>query len=191
MNEFADILQTVLGKRAVQFWLVGLLFSLAIISGVAWPTALQAETGFTLDLASLEVTDPMGTTIDLGTFDPAVRNYSANVASTVERVTVTARPESSAGVYVHLTPTHYGPGDNQWEVEGQEVRLNHGRNLIVIGVYSYRVDSITMMPGCPVSTAAGYVGVCAQGRVAGRTPKGGSRNLTIVIRRRAASSRKA
>ena len=164
MNEFADILQTVLGKRAVQFWLVGLLFSLAIISGVAWPTALQAETGFTLDLASLEVTDPMGTTIDLGTFDPAVRNYSANVASTVERVTVTARPESSAGVYVHLTPTHYGPGDNQWEVEGQEVRLNHGRNLIVIGVYSYRVDEPLRVytveihrPGSATSGAATYI----------------------------------
>ena len=141
MNEIANILQTVLGKRTVQFWLVGLLFSLTIISGVAWPTVLQAETGFTLNLASLEVTDPMGTTVDLGTFDPAVQNYSANVASTVERVTVTARPESSSGVYLNLTPGDYGPGDNLWEVEGREVSLNHGRNLILIGVYSFnRVD---------------------------------------------------
>ena len=61
MNEFANTLQTVLGKRTVQFWLVGLLFSLTIISGVAWPTVLQAETGPTLDLASLDVTGPMGT----------------------------------------------------------------------------------------------------------------------------------
>ena len=140
MNEIGNILQTVLGKSTVQFWLVGLLFSLAIISGVAWPTDLQAETGLTLDLASLEVTDPMGTAIDLGTFDSAVQTYSANVASTVERVTVTARPESDAGVYVNLTPGDYGPDDHLWEVESREVRLNHGRNLIVIGVYSYQVD---------------------------------------------------
>ena len=140
MNEFANILRTVPGKRTVQFWLVLFLFSLAIISGIAWPTVLQAETGSTLDLASLEVTDPMGTTIDLGTFDPVVRTYSANVASTVERVTVTARPESNFGVYVNLTPGDYGPDDNLWEVEGREVRLNHGRNLILIGVYSYWVD---------------------------------------------------
>ena len=140
MNEFANILRTVPGKRTVQFWLVLFLFSLAIISGIAWPTVLQAETGSTLDLASLDVTDPMGTTIDLGTFDPAVQTYSANVASTVERVTVTARPESNFGVYVNLTPGDYGPDDNLWEVEGQEVRLNHGRNLILIGVYSHWVD---------------------------------------------------
>ena len=140
MNEFANILRTVPGKRTVQFWLVLFLFSLAIISGIAWPTVLQAETGSTLDLASLDVTDPMGTTIDLGTFDPAVQTYSANVASTVERVTVTARPESNFGVYVNLTPGDYGPDDNLWEVEGQEVRLSHGRNLIVIGVHSYLVD---------------------------------------------------
>ena len=140
MNEFANILRTVPGKRTVQFWLVLFLFSLAVISGIAWPTVLQAETGSTLDLASLDVTDPMGTTIDLGTFDPAVQTYSANVASTVERVTVTARPESNFGVYVNLTPGDYGPDDNLWEVEGQEVRLNHGRNLILIGVYSHWVD---------------------------------------------------
>ena len=140
MNEFANILRTVPGKRTVQFWLVLFLFSLAIISGIAWPTVLQAETGSTLDLASLDVTDPMGTTIHLGTLDPAVQTYSANVASTVERVTVTARPESNFGVYVNLTPGDYGPDDNLWEVEGQEVRLNHGRNLILIGVYSYWVD---------------------------------------------------
>ncbi len=136
MNEFANILRTVPGKRTVQFWLVLFLFSLAVISGIAWPTVLQAETGSTLDLASLDVTDPMGTTIDLGTFDPAVLTYSANVASTVERVTVTARPASSSGVYVNLTPGDYGPDDNLWEVEGRNVTLNHGRNLIVIGVYS-------------------------------------------------------
>ena len=140
MNEFANILRTVPGKRTVQFWLVLFLFSLAIISGIAWPTVLQAETGSTLDLASLDVTDPMGATIDLGTFDPAVQTYSANVASAVERVTVTARPESNFGVYVNLTPGDYGPDDNLWEVEGQEVRLNHGRNLILIGVYSHWVD---------------------------------------------------
>ena len=140
MNEFANILQTVLGKRAVQFWLVGLLFYLSIISVVAWPTVLQAETGFTLDLTSLEVTDSMGTTIDLGTFDPAVQTYSANVASTVERVTVTARPESDSGVKVNLVPRDYRPDDNWWTVEGREVSLNHGRNLILIGVHSDWVD---------------------------------------------------
>ena len=140
MNEFANILQTVMGKRTVQFWLVGLLFSLAIISVVAGPTVLQAETGFTLDLTSLEVTDSMGTTIDLGTFDPAVRTYSANVASTVERVTVTARPESDSGVKVNLAPRAYRPDHNRWEVEGREVSINHGRNLILIGVFSYWVD---------------------------------------------------
>ena len=94
----------------------------------------------TVNLGSLSITDENGTAIDFGTFDPAVQTYSANVASTVERVTVTARPESSSNVYVNLAPGDYGSDDNLWEVEGRNVSLNHGRNLILIGVFSYWVD---------------------------------------------------
>ena len=107
-----------------------------------WPphNSLWAQSERTLNLGSLTVTDENGTAIDLGTFDPAEQTYSGDVASTVERVTVTARPETDSGVYVNLTPGDNGSDDNLWEVEGRNVRLNHGRNLILIGVYSFRVD---------------------------------------------------
>ena len=101
--------------------LIGILALVALLAtavSVAWPALLQAQSERTLNLSSLTVTDENGTTIDMGTFAASTTSYSASVASTVEQVTVTARPESSSGVYVHLTPTHYGPGDSGWEVEG-------------------------------------------------------------------------
>ena len=123
-----------------RIWALALMALLAAAIGFASPNLLWAQSERTLNLGSLTITDENGTAIDLGTFDPAVQTYSANVASTVERVTVTARPESSSNVYVNLTPGDYGSDDNLWEVEGRDVRLNHGRNLILIGVYSYAVD---------------------------------------------------
>ena len=123
-----------------RIWALALMALLAAAIGFASPNLLWAQSERTLNLGSLTITDENGTAIDLGTFDPAVQTYSANVASTVERVTVTARPESSSNVYVNLTPGDYGSDDNLWEVEGRDVRLNHGRNLILIGVYSYVVD---------------------------------------------------
>ena len=140
MTKLLLAVHTIANGRTKLIWAFALAALLATAIGVASPQFTLAQSERTLNLGSLTVTDENGTAIDLGTFDPAVLTYSGDVASTVERVTVTARPETDSGVYVNLTPGDYGSDDNLWEVEGRNVRLNHGRNLILIGVYSFRVD---------------------------------------------------
>ena len=140
MTKVLDTFHTILRVGRGPIWALALMAILSVVFGVASPTLLGAQSEPTLNLGSLSITDENGTAIDFGTLDPAVLTYSANVASTVESVTVTARPQSNSGVHVNLTPSDYGPGDGAWEVEGREVSLNHGRNLILIGVFSYSVD---------------------------------------------------
>ena len=137
MTKLLLAVHTIANGRTRLIWAFALAALLATAIGVAPPQFTLAQSEPTLNLGSLSITDENGTAIDLGTFDPAVLTYSGDVASTVERVTVTARPESSPGVYVNLTPGDYGSDDNLWEVEGRDVRLNHGRNLILIGVYAF------------------------------------------------------
>ena len=86
-------------------------------------------------LSSLSVSGVDGTAIDLGTFDPTDTTYSATVASTVNRVTVDATvslPE--------WTDVSFGPRDASSHNDGHQVNLQHGTNLIVIGVFSYTWD---------------------------------------------------
>ena len=86
-------------------------------------------------LSSLSVSGVDGTAIDLGTFDPTDTTYSATVASTVARVTVDATvslPE--------WTDVSFGPRDASSHNDGHQVNLQHGTNLIVIGVFSYTWD---------------------------------------------------
>ena len=130
MTKVLDTFHTIVRVGRGPIWALALMALLSVVIGVASPTLLRAQSERTLNLGSLSITDENGTAIDFGTLDPAVLTYSANVASTVESVTVTARPQSNSGVYVNLAPGDYGPGDRVWEVEGREVSLNHGRNLI-------------------------------------------------------------
>ena len=146
MTKLVVTLHTIVRRGTGHIWTLTIMALSAAVIGVASPTLIWAQSEATpnreptLNLGSLSITDENGTAIDLGTFDPAVLTYSGDVASTVERVTVTARPETDSGVYVNLTPGDYGSDDNLWEVEGRNVRLNHGRNLILIGAYSFWVD---------------------------------------------------
>ena len=112
--------------------IVGLAIFLATVLALAVPAETRAQEGRTLDLATLSVTDQNGTKIDVGTFAAATKSYSADVATTVERVTVTATPKEDVGVYVRMAPN-----DSQTDVADHQIDLNYGKNLIIIGVYSY------------------------------------------------------
>ena len=101
------------------------------------PTVIQNNNEFSLDLASLSISvaDQNGTTIDLGTFDPAVTEYSADVASTVESVTVKATAELDISVSIYLAPGEYINVERN--TDAHQVNLSHGKNLILVGVHSW------------------------------------------------------
>ena len=91
-------------KLILAFALVAFL---ATAISVAWPALLQAQSEPTLNLSSLSITDQNGTAIDLGTFDSTVLAYSANVASTVESVTVSATAGAGKDAYIYISPGNY------------------------------------------------------------------------------------
>ena len=135
MNNRLVDLQTMLSSRATHFWALAILAAVATIFALVWPATLQAQSESNVTLSSLSVSGVDGTAIDLGTFDPTDTTYSATVASTVNRVTVDATvslPE--------WTDVSFGPRDASSHNDGHQVNLQHGTNLIVIGVFSYTWD---------------------------------------------------
>ena len=135
MNKRVAALHTSIWARVNPFWAVAFLASVAIIVGAAWPTSLAAQNQPSLDLSSLSVTDQNGTTVSIGTFDPATTSYSGSVASTVERVTVDVT--SNSGSYAE---TYVMPMDSQPETPGHQVDLIHGTNLILVSLHSFSID---------------------------------------------------
>ena len=99
------------------------------------PEKVEAQSERNLNLGSLSIADQDGTSIDIGTIDPTTRTYSADVASTVAQVTVSATPESDSDVYVYVSPR-----DSHRNSDGHQVNLKHGENIIIVGVHSYSVD---------------------------------------------------
>ena len=118
---------------------IALALVLTILYSLAWTPSIGAQGDSNLDLASLSVTDQNGTTIDIGTFAASTTSYSADVASTVEHITVKATAKKQGGVYVLVAPA-----DSQTGVEDHQVDLNYGKNLIVFAVHSYSYFDSTL-----------------------------------------------
>ena len=135
MNGQMGHLQKTMRSRTNLIFAVLLLVAGAVISAVAWPAVLQAQNTSSLNLSSLSVTDQNGTTVSIGTFDPATTTYSGSVASTVERVTVDVT--SNSGSYAE---TYVMPMDSQPETPGHQVDLIHGTNLILVSLHSFSID---------------------------------------------------
>ena len=106
---------------------------------VAWPTLLQAQSEPTLSLSSLSMTDQDGTTVDLGTFDSTVSAYSANVASTVESVTVAATADAGKDAYIYISPGNYVLPGSSGTTASHQIELSHGTNTILISVHSFEI----------------------------------------------------
>ena len=106
---------TIVNGRMKQIWAFALVALLVAVISVASSTLLQAESEPTLNLSSLSITDQNGTAIDLGTFDSTVSAYSANVASTVESVTVAATADAGKDAYIYISPGNYVlPGSSRY-----------------------------------------------------------------------------
>ena len=108
---------------------------MAAVLVLSWPTGLKAQSDTTLDLTSLNVTGEGGTSIDLGTFDPATTSYSGNVASTVERITVAAGASAGSAADVQILPA-----DSQMETSGHQIDLSHGKNIVLVSVHSFSIE---------------------------------------------------
>ena len=121
--------RTRLGSRTNLIWVPAIVFTLATIIALVWPTGVQAQDAYSSDLASLSITDQNGATIDVGAFDPAVTTYSASVGSTIERVTIRASASARSWAKVYISP------EDSQRASGHQVELNHGANLILVSVY--------------------------------------------------------
>ena len=137
MNGQMGHLQKSMRSRTILIFVVLLLVAGAVMSAVAWPAVLQAQNTSSLNLSSLSVTDQNGTTVSIGTFDPATTTYSGSVASTVERITVEAVASAGAPADIHMAPL-----DSQPATSGHQVDLSHGTNLILVSVHSFHIDEV-------------------------------------------------
>ena len=126
-------------KKQVVGLSIALALVLTILYSLAWTPSIGAQGDSNLDLASISVTDQNGATVDIGTFAASTTSYSANVASTVERVTVKATAKKPGGVSVQVAPA-----DSQTGVDDHQVDLNYGKNLIVLAVHSYSLIDPTL-----------------------------------------------
>ena len=109
--------------------LVVLVIGLALTSAT---TAVADEALTDVDLGALSITDQYGYAVDIGTFDPDVGSYSADVHRTIDWVTVSAVALFEGDGRVDILPLDARPG-----VSGHQVDLSHGRNMIIIGMTSF------------------------------------------------------
>lgn len=137
MNKQVATPHTSIWARGHFIWAVAILASLAIVVGAAWPTSLAAQNQPSLDLSSLSVTDKNGTTVGIGTFDPATTTYSGSVDSTVESINVHAIASAGSSANVQTIPRDSQPGTS-----GHQVELSHGTNLILVSVDSSSIDAV-------------------------------------------------
>ena len=137
MNKQITNVQTLIWARANLSWLAAIVALVAIMVGVAWPTSLAAQNQPSLDLSSLSVTDQNGTTVSIGTFDPATTTYSGSVDSTVESINIDAIASAGSSADVQIIPR-----DSQAGISGHQVELSHGTNLILVSVDSYSIDAV-------------------------------------------------
>ena len=137
MNKQIATIHTSIRNRANLSWTAAIVALVAIVVGVAWPTSLAAQNQPSLDLSSLSVTDQTGTTVSIGTFDPATTTYSGSVDSTVERINVHAIASAGSSANVQTIPRDSQPGTS-----GHQVELSHGTNLILVSVDSSSIDAV-------------------------------------------------
>ena len=100
-------------------------------------TSLVAQYQPGLDLSSLRVSDQNGTTVSIGTFNPATTTYSGSVDSTVERINVHAIASAGSSANAQIIPRDSQPG-----LSGHQVELSHGTNLILVSVGSDSIDGV-------------------------------------------------
>ena len=139
MTKLLLTVHTIANGRTKLIWAFALAAFLATAIGVASPNLLWAQSEPTLNLSSLSITDQNGTAIDLGTFDPTVLAYSANVASTAESVTVSATAESGKDAYIYISPGNYILPGTSDTTASHQVDLSHGTNTILISVHSFKI----------------------------------------------------
>ena len=137
MNKQIATIHTSIRNRANLSWTAAIVALVAIVVGVAWPTSLAAQDQPSLELSSLSVTDQNGTTVSIGTFDPATTTYSGSVDSIVERIKIDAIASAGSSADVQTIPRDSQPG-----TPGHQVELSHGTNLILVSVDSYSIDAV-------------------------------------------------
>ena len=145
MNKRLVVSNRTAGTMRSRVWVIGIVVVLTAILTLTWPSEKPAQGwwGNAPALSDLSITDQDGTTIELVYRMPYfasgftlahsdtleyVWSYSADVASSVETVTIDATVKRSS-------ESHFiSPADSQPQVEGHQVSLNHGTNIIVISV---------------------------------------------------------
>ena len=127
--------------------LVVLVIGLALASAT---TAIADEALTDVDLGALSITDQYGYAVDIGTFDPDVGSYSADVHRTIDWVTVSAVALFEGDGRVDILPMDARPG-----VSGHQVGLSHGRNLVIIGMTSFNNGGWNKTYSVEISRAGG------------------------------------
>ena len=134
MNREAGILRARLSNRMNQIWVLAIVVAFATTVALVWPVHLQAQDSDNLDLSALTVTDQDGTTVNIGTFDPATKSYTTSVASTVTHVTIDASASAGSWANIYISPRDAKSG------VGHQVELSHGTNLILVSVNSFSIE---------------------------------------------------
>ena len=134
MNREAGILRARLSNRMDQIWVLAIVVAFATTVALVWPVHLQAQDSDNLDLSALTVTDQDGTTVNIGTFDPATKSYTTSVASTVTHVTIDASASAGSRANIYISPRDVKSG------VGHQVELSHGTNLILVSVNSFSIE---------------------------------------------------
>ena len=134
MNREAGILRARLSNRMNQIWVLAIVVAFATTVALVWPVHLQAKDSDNLDLSALTVTDQDGTTVNIGTFDPATKSYTTSVASTVTHVTIDASASAGSWANIYISPRDAKSG------VGHQVELSHGTNLILVSVNSFSIE---------------------------------------------------
>ena len=137
MNKPAVVSRTRFGSQTNRMWGLAIMAVLATVLALAASLSVHAQDNDKPNLDSLSVTDPDGAAIDIGAFDPAVTSYSADVAGTVESVTIDAAASKVASWHTRILP-----GDSQPDVSGHQIDLSHGANLIVISLHRYSGEDL-------------------------------------------------
>ena len=114
------------------------------------------------NLESLGVTDQNGASVAIGEFDPDLTSYSGSVGSGVTHVTVTQSTTEQSRFAARVLPP-----DSQPDLDGHQVALQHGANLISVilmasfydAVNSGTYDVIVTRAGSPSGTPTPSVSV--------------------------------
>ena len=142
MNRLTALVQTMVHARMTRILAGAFALAIAVATSATGPSMLLAQSDNNLDLVSLNLTDQDGQVVSIGAFQPGNTAYTANVASTVTHVTVSASTHvaHNALANAHSRARIYiSPKDAQ-PTSGHQVELNHGANVILVSVHFFEID---------------------------------------------------